>query len=169
MVSVTLMNHGITLTCILGLALSIYAFFVESMAERDDDYRAMCDLSEHMSCTKVFKSDYARGFGIFGRLFGKESFFNKPNSLTGILSYSLLATLAQSNSLLMTKISYAMIVLSNLMSVYLAYVLYFILYDLCVVCVSMYVVNFFNWIFVHYKYKELSQTSSNTSPKLKRT
>ena len=33
-------------------------------------------------------------------------------------------------------------VLSNIGSVYLAYVLYFILQNICVVCVSIYVVNF---------------------------
>ncbi|KAH1171327.1 hypothetical protein KIL84_006945 [Mauremys mutica] len=42
--------------CALGLALSVYALHVETSRERDPGYRAMCDLSPSVSCSKVFTS-----------------------------------------------------------------------------------------------------------------
>lgn len=46
------------LLCVLGLALSVYALHVELSRESDPDYRAMCDLGESVSCSKVFTSRY---------------------------------------------------------------------------------------------------------------
>lgn len=43
---------------LLGLVLSVYALHVELSRERDPDYRAMCDLGESVSCSKVFTSRY---------------------------------------------------------------------------------------------------------------
>ena len=50
-------NTGIVTSCVIGLALSYYAWVVEVAKERDDSYEAMCDLSEHFSCTKAFMSE----------------------------------------------------------------------------------------------------------------
>ncbi|XP_063916154.1 vitamin K epoxide reductase complex subunit 1-like protein 1 isoform X2 [Zophobas morio] len=151
MVSTPLLNYSITFFCIVGLGLSIYAYVVELQAENNSKYVAMCDISEHMSCTKAFRSEYGKGFG----LVSKDSFFYKPNSLLGILFYSLAATLAQSNSPIITRLSYWSTVLANLMSLYFAYVLYFKLYDFCVVCVSIYMVNILCLIFTHLKLRKL--------------
>lgn len=46
--------------CALGLLLSVYALHVELSRERDPEYRAMCDLGESVSCSKVFSSRYVR-------------------------------------------------------------------------------------------------------------
>lgn len=48
--------------CVLGLVLSVYALHVELSRERNPDYRAMCDLGESVSCSKVFSSRYALDF-----------------------------------------------------------------------------------------------------------
>lgn len=40
----------------IGVLLSIYAFYVETQSELDSDYEALCDINEHISCTKVFSS-----------------------------------------------------------------------------------------------------------------
>ena len=48
--------------CFAGIALSSYAFYVETKKEHDDSYVAMCDISESMSCTKVFSSKYTKLF-----------------------------------------------------------------------------------------------------------
>lgn len=45
--------------CVFGFILSVYALHVELSRERDPDYRAMCDLGESVSCSKVFISRYA--------------------------------------------------------------------------------------------------------------
>lgn len=39
-----------------GFLLSLYTSYVEIRAERDHSYQAMCDISERVSCTKVFTS-----------------------------------------------------------------------------------------------------------------
>lgn len=44
--------------CVIGLILSVYALHVELSHERDPEYRAMCDLGESVSCSKVFSSRY---------------------------------------------------------------------------------------------------------------
>lgn len=44
------------IVCSIGVALSAYAFYVETRAESEPTFKAMCDISQHMSCTKVFKS-----------------------------------------------------------------------------------------------------------------
>lgn len=42
--------------CVFGMVLSVYALHVELSRERNPDYRAMCDLGESVSCSKVFTS-----------------------------------------------------------------------------------------------------------------
>lgn len=44
------------LLCSFGIILSLYAYHVETSKERDENYTAMCDISEHMSCTAAFSS-----------------------------------------------------------------------------------------------------------------
>lgn len=98
----------------IGIILSIYAYYVETQSELDSNYEAMCDINEHISCTKVFSSKwdlhkilfkqkkkncyannsrYGKGFGIIGLIFGENSILNQPNGLTGIFFYLLLAIL----------------------------------------------------------------------------
>lgn len=50
-------NVGIITTCIVGFAGSYYAYYVELAKKEDDLYEAMCDISEHVSCTKAFSSE----------------------------------------------------------------------------------------------------------------
>lgn len=47
------------ITCMLGSILSAYALLVELSAELHPDQPAMCDLSEHMSCSRVLTSRLA--------------------------------------------------------------------------------------------------------------
>uniref|UniRef100_A0AAZ3Q723 vitamin-K-epoxide reductase (warfarin-sensitive) n=1 Tax=Oncorhynchus tshawytscha TaxID=74940 RepID=A0AAZ3Q723_ONCTS len=44
------------LVCVLGILLSLYAYHVETEKARDSNYRAMCDVSNSISCSKVFTS-----------------------------------------------------------------------------------------------------------------
>ena len=41
---------------VLGILLSVYAYHVETAHEADPTFKALCDISETMSCTKVFSS-----------------------------------------------------------------------------------------------------------------
>ncbi|KAJ8245862.1 hypothetical protein GJAV_G00261110 [Gymnothorax javanicus] len=138
--------------CIFGLALSVYALHVEVSRERDPEYRAMCDLAESVSCSKVFTSRWGRGFGLVELFVPKDSALNQPNSLLGIIFYTLQLALghsASSRAALFLVVSSWVSVAGSLC---LASVLVFVLGDFCVVCVSTYVVNF-ALLFVNIKRK----------------
>ncbi|XP_048848175.1 vitamin K epoxide reductase complex subunit 1 [Brienomyrus brachyistius] len=128
--------------CTLGMLLSVYALHVELSRERDPGYRAMCDLGASVSCSKVFTSRWGRGFGLVQLVLSKESILNQPNSILGIIFYTLQLALGQSAS---SKAA-LFLVLSSWVSVagslFLAGVLLFILEDLCLVCVTTYLINF---------------------------
>ncbi|XP_072228959.1 vitamin K epoxide reductase complex subunit 1 [Leuresthes tenuis] len=128
--------------CLFGLVLSVYALHVELSRERDPDYRAMCDLGESVSCSKVFTSRWGRGFGLVQFFVAKDSPLNQPNSVLGILFY----TLQMSLGLSLSKKAALALVLSSWVSVagslYLASILAFVLGDFCMVCVSTYIINF---------------------------
>ncbi|XP_013869358.1 vitamin K epoxide reductase complex subunit 1 [Austrofundulus limnaeus] len=128
--------------CLLGLLLSVYALHVELTKERDPAYRAMCDLGESVSCSKVFTSRWGRGFGLVQYFVAQDSPLNQPNSLLGIIFYTLQLALG----LTLSKKAALALVLSSWVSIagslYLASILVFVLEDFCLVCVSTYVVNF---------------------------
>ena len=131
---------------LIGIGLSLYAFYIETRKSTDPTYRAACDLSESMSCSRVLTSRWARGFG----LFGSDSIFNLPTSIFALIYYclSLLFNLSyQSKGIARLRVLFS--VLTNCGSVYLGYVLYFILKDFCFICFGMYIVNFMllisNW------------------------
>ncbi|XP_074854460.1 vitamin K epoxide reductase complex subunit 1 [Carettochelys insculpta] len=127
--------------CALGLVLSVYALHVESSRERDPGYRAMCDLSPSISCSKVFTSRWGRGFGLVEGLLGKHSTFNQPNSIFGIVFYTLQALLGFTPSFLAVVTLLGTSVVSLAGSLYLAYILFFVLHDFCLVCVTTYLLN----------------------------
>ncbi|XP_023267102.1 vitamin K epoxide reductase complex subunit 1-like protein 1 [Seriola lalandi dorsalis] len=128
--------------CVFGLVLSVYALHVELSRERNPDYRAMCDLGESVSCSKVFTSRWGRGFGLVQFFVAKDNPLNQPNSLLGIIFYTLQMGLGLS----LSKKAALLLVFSSWVSVagslYLAAILAFVLGDFCMVCVSTYIINF---------------------------
>lgn len=89
------LTGGIAFCCMIGVLLSIYALNIEIHAESDSSYEALCDISEHVSCSKVFTSKYGKGFGIIAPIFGEKSMLNQPNPLYGIFFYSLIGFLSE--------------------------------------------------------------------------
>lgn len=136
----------------VGLLISVYGYYVEVKAESDSSYRAMCDISETISCTKVFSTPYGKGFGVVGKILGEDSVLNVPNGVFGLAFYSTLLLTAFNRSPMVTKFQLGLAVVSNSLSIYLAYLLYFVIENLCVVCVSLYGVNFFILLFSLWKY-----------------
>ncbi|XP_034049180.1 vitamin K epoxide reductase complex subunit 1 [Thalassophryne amazonica] len=128
--------------CTFGLILSVYALHVELSRERNPDYRAMCDLAESVSCSKVFTSRWGRGFGLVQFFVAKDSILNQPNSVLGIIFYTLQLGLGLS----IAKRAAMFLVFSSWVSVvgsiYLGAILVFVLEDFCMVCVSTYIINF---------------------------
>ncbi|CAJ1080985.1 vitamin K epoxide reductase complex subunit 1 [Xyrichtys novacula] len=128
--------------CVFGMCLSVYALHVELSRESNPDYRAMCDLGESVSCSKVFTSRWGRGFGLVQFFVDKDSPLNQPNSVLGIIFY----TLQMGMGLSLSKKAAVFLVFSSWVSVagslYLASILAFVLGDFCMVCVSTYIINF---------------------------
>jgi vitamin-K-epoxide reductase (warfarin-sensitive) len=139
MVSSSVYRQSVIVLCLAGIGLSLYAYYVETRKTSDSSYRAACDISERMSCTRVLTSRWSRGFG----LFNADSPLNLPDSLFGLMYYCL--SLVLNRSYTSKNIAYLRVlfsIITNLGSIYLSYILYFILHDVCVVCCGMYIVNF---------------------------
>lgn len=127
---------------IIGFMLCVYTLHVEISSIHDVNYKALCDINEHISCTKVFNSKYGKGFGLVEPIFGKDSPFNLPNPVFGLVFYSLLFILSLcGSSVFILKLSCLLCLKSCLMSIYLGYILY-TMRDTCVVCITTYIVNF---------------------------
>ncbi|KAK0137401.1 Vitamin K epoxide reductase complex subunit 1-like protein 1 [Merluccius polli] len=127
--------------CIFGLVLSVYALHVELEKERNPDYRAMCDLGASVSCSKVFTSRWGRGFGLVQFLVAEDHVLNQPNSILGIIFYTLQLSLGLSVSARAAMFLVLSSWVSLVGSLYLASILFFVLEDFCMVCVSTYVLN----------------------------
>ncbi|XP_013378654.1 vitamin K epoxide reductase complex subunit 1-like protein 1 [Lingula anatina] len=131
------------LLCVLGFLVSVYAYHVEITKERDSSYRAMCDISAKISCSKVFTSRWGRGFGLIELVVGDHHhWLNQPNSVFGILYYMTQVVLGVfCPTVTAATMQLVISVTACLGCVYLAYILYFVLEDFCVVCVSSYIIN----------------------------
>lgn len=139
MVSLSAYRFAVTVLCLAGIGLASYAFYVETRVSGDRSYRAACDISARMSCSRVLTSRWGRGFG----LLPDDSPLNLPDSIFGLLYYVLSLLLNRVHtSKAVARLRVLLSVLTNLGSVYLGYILYFVLQDVCVVCCGMYLVNF---------------------------
>lgn len=156
------LNVAIASACLQGFALSYYGYVVEMATEENDSYEAMCDISEHISCTKAFKSEYGKGFGIIP----ETSPLYMPNPVYGLILYALVAILGMFNKRYTSALVVTLAVSANLSSIYLAYILY-ILNNLCVVCVSTYVTNAIILILAVKKHRKLFRDGTNKKRKRK--
>ena len=120
----------IIIIAIIGLILSIYAYYVERKS-KDKNYKALCDISNRASCTKAFSSKYGKTFGV-------------SNSIYGILFYLLIIILFFINEI---SIIFYSAILSILGSLYLAYIQYFKMKNFCLICTLIYLVNILLLIF----------------------
>lgn len=138
----------VVLSLLTGLALSLYALYVEHEANLDSLYVATCDISEKVSCSKVFLSKYGKIFSHLG-LIPADSVLDQPNSIYGIvfyIFYGMIFALCKSTQntrdfLLLLSVS------AMVLSAYLSYILAVELQDICVVCFTTYVCNIVLFIF----------------------
>uniref|UniRef100_A0AAY5KCL8 vitamin-K-epoxide reductase (warfarin-sensitive) n=1 Tax=Esox lucius TaxID=8010 RepID=A0AAY5KCL8_ESOLU len=141
------------LVCVLGILLSVYAFHVETEKSRDSNYRALCDISNSISCSKFSPAVcQCHRFGLLGSIFGNDSAMNQPNSVYGILFYVFQLLLGITVSAMAALILMTTSILSVMGSLYLGYILYFVLKDFCILCVTTYALNF---ILLMLNYKRL--------------
>ncbi|KAG5327299.1 VKOR1 reductase, partial [Pseudoatta argentina] len=153
-------NAGIVFMCVLGLIFSYYAYAVEVKKDQDDSYQPLCDISEHISCTKVFMTEYGKGFG----LFSKNSVFNVRNPIYGLIFYTLVAILSVINNYIFLAATVILGIISNILSIYLSHILY-LQRDICVVCISMYIINVMITFFAIKKFRQFQKLASGDTYK----
>ena len=119
----------IQILIIIGLFLSVYAFYVG--IHKKNHYKPACDINDKISCSKAFESKYGKTFGI-------------SNSIHGIIFFALIFVLS-----IYEKIDYIFYfsLISVLFSVYLIYLLQFKLKIFCFVCYGTHLVNFLILVF----------------------
>uniref|UniRef100_A0A663MKW5 vitamin-K-epoxide reductase (warfarin-sensitive) n=1 Tax=Athene cunicularia TaxID=194338 RepID=A0A663MKW5_ATHCN len=93
---------------------------------------------------------WSRGFGLLGSIFGKDSALNQSNSVFGLVFYILQMLLGMTASAVAALILMTSSIVSVVGSLYLAYILYFVLKEFCIVCVITYLLNFILFI-INYK------------------
>ncbi|XP_013145266.1 PREDICTED: vitamin K epoxide reductase complex subunit 1-like protein 1 [Papilio polytes] len=145
--SVTRINRGIIATALVGILVSTYALYVEMAAEARPGYQALCDLSEHASCTRVLTSEFSKGFGFVA----EDSTFEVPNCIYGIVFYCIIIYLSTFDNAAVVRLQQFLCLASVVSCVYLGYLLLFVLFDFCIVCVSTYIVNGMLLVFVNKK------------------
>lgn len=115
----------------LGFCISLYAYFVEAKIKEEPTYKPACDLSDRISCSAPLRSQYS-------------NIFYFSNSIIGMAYYILIAALAW---LMLDKLLMIATVGGILVSLILAYLLYFKIRSLCIVCTSLYIVNILLFLF----------------------
>lgn len=109
----------------IGLCISLYGFFVEYKLGQDPTYKPVCDLSDHVSCSKTFLSPYGK-------------ILKTSNTIVGLLFYSCMMLLAWLGYI---NLLWYGAVLAAFASVVFAYILFFRVQTICLVCISIYLVN----------------------------
>eukprot|EP01127_Copromyxa_protea_P015156 TRINITY_DN4316_c0_g1_i2.p1 TRINITY_DN4316_c0_g1~~TRINITY_DN4316_c0_g1_i2.p1 ORF type:complete len:187 (-),score=19.05 TRINITY_DN4316_c0_g1_i2:23-583(-) len=131
------------LWALVGVLVSLYSIYVELHASQEDDFVAFCDITPSVSCSKVLTSPYAKMVGYVYDL-PEDHSLNVPNTYLGLLFYSAVIlysippfTRVPHRELLFFSAS----CLSLVLCLVLGYILYAILEDLCLVCLTSYLVN----------------------------
>uniref|UniRef100_A0A8D2E3Z7 vitamin-K-epoxide reductase (warfarin-sensitive) n=1 Tax=Theropithecus gelada TaxID=9565 RepID=A0A8D2E3Z7_THEGE len=92
--------------------------------------------------SRVSVTRWGRKFGLFDSIFGKDGVLNQPNSVLGLIFYILQLLLGMTASTVVSLILMTSSIMSVVGSLYLAYILYFVLKEFCIICVVTYVLNF---------------------------
>lgn len=128
--------------CVIGVLACLYAIDIESSGKKPK-YQRICDVNESMSCTLVLTSKYAHMAKLMFKL-DENSMFNLSNAQYGLMFYIGLFvfqfypfTLIPFHDVLFLLATSASVV----GSIGLALILKYILHNLCMICVCMYVIN----------------------------
>lgn len=120
------MLFHLMLLAVIGLAISVYSYLTEQRIKQDVNYKPFCDLSDTISCSKPLLSPYAK-------------FFSISNSVAGIIFYSVMFVLGL---LGMPKILMLSTLVACFISCGLGYLLYVRIQAFCILCSSLYIINF---------------------------
>src|ERR1700722_6641544 len=115
----------IMILAVVGFCLSLYLVLEERKIKQNAGYKPMCDISDQISCSKVIKSEYANLFIV-------------SNPLIGVFYYVAILFLAAFKMISVLKIA---TFLGFLMSCYLMYILFHKIKTICVVCLTVDILN----------------------------
>ncbi|MDR3550476.1 MAG: vitamin K epoxide reductase family protein [Candidatus Babeliales bacterium] len=110
----------------IGLCVSIYSYWIERKIKNEPTYKPACDLSDHVSCSKPMLSPYA-------------NIFYFSTAFTGTAYYALVLLLAYFNMVPLLLIA---AIGACITSIILAYILYVKIQSLCILCTTLYIINF---------------------------
>lgn len=111
---------------LLGLILCMYGLYLERTLKKNQAYKAACDLSDRISCSRTFLSPYSALLGV-------------SNIYVGLLFYAVVLVLAYMQ---LYKLVFITACFACLASLYLAYIQYVKLRIVCLLCTSLYAINF---------------------------
>jgi len=124
---------SLLILCTIGFTLSFYFFLIEQKIKAHATYKPFCDISDKVSCSKALFSEYKKLIGV-------------SNSLVGIAFYLLMFILALFDQ---TYLLYHLSLASLIVSAFLAYILYFKIKAICLICNALYIVNIFIFLFLY--------------------
>lgn len=119
------MKELLYILVIFGFVLSFYSSYVVRRVKRDTKYKALCDLNNKVSCSKVFNSSYGTHFSI-------------SNSYWGVIFYIFIFALLILGYL---DILFFSAMVSVFFSLYLGYLMYSKIGKFCFVCSLIYLIN----------------------------
>uniref|UniRef100_A0A8D2DCI9 vitamin-K-epoxide reductase (warfarin-sensitive) n=1 Tax=Sciurus vulgaris TaxID=55149 RepID=A0A8D2DCI9_SCIVU len=76
------------------------------------------------------------GFGLFSSIFGRDGVLNQPNSVFGLMFYALQSLRVLTASAAAALILMTFSIVSMVGSVCLAYILYLVLREFCIICIT---------------------------------
>jgi vitamin-K-epoxide reductase (warfarin-sensitive) len=121
----------IELISLIGLLISIYGFYVQRKKNKNSSYKAVCDINNKFNCSNSLTGEYSKHFGI-------------PNTVYGMFFYTILFILS---FLEFPLLIFGLSTIAFLGSFYLAYILYFKVKDVCLVCNAIYLTNLLLFVF----------------------
>lgn len=125
---------SVAIVSIIGFMVCLYGLFVEMKFKKNRNYKAVCDISDHISCTKTFSSPWGSIFGI-------------SNIQLGLVAYLIMFVVA-----LIGKTCLAFLLATGFMitSIFFAYILFTKVKTFCLICVSTYVINLILFILTYH-------------------
>lgn len=127
--------NPILIIAICGFLVSFYDLYLKRKIDQNKDYKAVCDLNDRFSCTKVIVSEYGNTLGI-------------PNAVWGLIFYSTVGALAYLEKLMLV---WYLAIAGIIASIYLAYILYTKIKTVCLVCTTIYIINILLLISSYYQ------------------
>ncbi|EKX47425.1 hypothetical protein GUITHDRAFT_106868 [Guillardia theta CCMP2712] len=143
----------ISILCVLGISLTAYALHVEHMLRLNKSY-------------KVAKSAYGSGLGIISKR-GPFGFLAFSNPIYGLVFYLAMLGLQAPPIFASPRARIASVVLASVSlfaSAWLGYLLFAVIKEICIVCISSYVLNVLIFVLTMADYRKLIADLKSRKP-----